>query len=253
MMIRKILLHVFFSIIVVLCCSGSILAKKNSITVGISTGYPPYYYQSDEQLKGVCIEVIESVCLSMGVEISYIEYPWKRLLLSAQKGEVDAIMPLFKTAERQKYLNFDNLILAYEEVNFFVKKDSPLRNIKNHEELFKHAIGVVTGYSYGKYFDTYQGLNTVVTQNDQHLLRMFANNRFPVGIGNRFVVVHNANMLGLTDDIAFLSPPLSREPLYMGFTKKGKKEHLVDTFSQKLLDLRKSEKYQKILEKYGLQ
>lgn len=96
--------------------------------------------------------------------------------------------------------------------------------MKNHEELFKHLIGVVAGYSYGRYFDSHKGLRTVVRQNDSHLIRMFAHNRFPVGIGNRFVVAHNASLLGIADEVTFLTPPLSKDPLYMGFSINGEKD-----------------------------
>lgn len=67
----------------------------------------------------MCIEIIENICSGINLCIQYVEYPWKRLLLSAQKGEVGFLLPLFKTAERAKYLNFGNLILAHEEVKFF--------------------------------------------------------------------------------------------------------------------------------------
>ncbi|MDJ0623102.1 MAG: transporter substrate-binding domain-containing protein [Desulfocapsaceae bacterium] len=232
---------------------GYVQAKSDVLKIGISNGYPPYYYYTDRGLEGVCVEIVENISEAMGLRLEYVEFPWKRLLLSAQKGEVDAIMPLFKTAERQKYLKFENLILAYEEVNFFVNKNSPLIEVNSHEALFQHLIGVVSGYSYGKLFDSRHDLKTVVTQNDNHLLKMFANNRFPVGIGNRFVIAHNATLLGVMDNVVFLNPPLSKEPLYMGFTRNGEKAHLTGRFSRNLEQFKKSERYQKIVVKYGLE
>lgn len=252
-MIKRVIFHILLSAIFTCISSHGIQAKDSNLRVGISTGYPPYYYHSEGEYRGVCIEIIENICAAMDLHIKYIEFPWKRLLLSAQRGEVDAILPLFKTPQREKYLNFGNLILAYEEVNFFVKKDSQLQHLDNREELFQHLIGVVSGYSYGDYFDSHSNLKTVVTQNDRHLLKMFIHNRFPVGIGNRFVVAHNAILLGVPDDITYLDPPVSREPLYMGFTKKGEKEHLTGSFGQMLEQFKKSEKYQKIIQKYRLE
>ncbi len=252
-MINRIIFQTLLITILICISSHKNQAQDNHLRVGVSTGYPPYYFHTEEGYRGVCVEIIENLCAAMDLQIKYIEYPWKRLLLSAQRGEVDAILPLFKTTQREKYLNFGNLILAYEEVNFFVKKDSQLRHIDNHEELFQHLIGVVSGYSYGDYFDSRSGVKTVVTQNDKHLLKMFIHNRFPVGIGNRFVVAHNASLFGVPGDIAYLHPPVSREPLYMGFTKKGGKEHLTGRFSQMLVQFKKSERYLKIIQKYGLE
>lgn len=168
---------------------------KHVLSIGIGTGYPPYYYKSDGKLKGVCIEIVDGVCARLGMQAEYVEYPWRRLLLSAKKGEVDAILPLFKTEERQEFLRFGDLELAYEEVYLFVEKGSSLER-QNHEQLLLNPIGVVAGYSYGPRFDELENITKVTTQSDMHQIRMFSHNRFSVGIGNRFVVTHYAQQVG---------------------------------------------------------
>ncbi len=73
------------------------------LVVGISTGYPPYYYNEGSRHTGICVNLVNAVAKKMGLEVTYKVFPWKRLLLNAEKGDVDAIMPLFRTtAEYQK-------------------------------------------------------------------------------------------------------------------------------------------------------
>lgn len=228
-------------------------AEKTEIVIATSTGYPPYYYQTDREISGICVDIIDSVAARLGIKIVYKQYPWKRMLLSAEKGDVDAVFPLFKTVERERYLLFGDLILAYEEVNFFVDKNSPLKTFENIDEVFNTPIGVVDGYSYGTYFDSRKDIKKVVTQGDYHLMKMFQYNRFQVGIGNRYVVMYNSAKLGIEENVSFLEPPLSREPLYLAFSKKSKKTHLYNNFNRELKALLESGEYEQILNTHGIQ
>lgn len=226
-------------------------AGKN-LVVGVSLGYPPYYYENEGTLDGICIEIIESISSSLGITVVFRSFPWKRLLLSAEKGEVDAIMPLFRTKEREQYLDFHDLILAYEEVGLFVARESSLTFQGDFDRIAAQSIGVVDGYSYGEEFDKKKGLEKLPTQSDFHLLQMFSHKRFPIGVGNRHVISYNAEKLGIAGQIKFLTPPLSREPLYLGFSKLGQNRHLAMVFVTKLQEMKKNGKYDLILEKYDL-
>ena len=68
-------------------------------------------------------------------------------------------MPLFQTKERQQYLDFHDLILAYEEVNLFMDTDSTITFQGDYSKLYAYPIGVVDGYSYGDKFDRQKNLN----------------------------------------------------------------------------------------------
>lgn len=236
-------------------CFSPVFASSSlekELVVGVSTGYPPYYYEKNGELGGICIEILNNIASSLGIEVVFKKLPWKRMLISAKMGEVDAVMPLFRTSDRQQYLEFKDLILAYEEVNFFVLKDSEIQFRTDYRELFTYPIGVVDGYSYGEKFDNEKNLVKILTQNDRHLLEMFSHGRFSVGVGNRQVVSFNANKMGINDRIRFISPPLSREPLYLGFSKVSRKKHFSQLFATKLQELKNSGGYDQIIDKYDL-
>lgn len=237
---------VTFLLIIFTCCNS----WTTEILVGIGTGYPPYYYKNNGKLTGICIEIVDHVAQESGVTVSYKEFPWKRLLSSARKGHVDAVMPLFKTAEREQFLLFDGLGLAYETNYFFTSKENSIPYNGDITLLNQYKIGVVTDYSYGDKFDTYPALNKIVTRNDQHLLEMYAHNRFDIGIGNKYVTQFYANKLGVADDIVYLEPPITQNMLYLGFTQNGKKTELAKIFSKNLSRLKKTGQYQDIINRY---
>ncbi|THB79121.1 MAG: hypothetical protein D6B25_02485 [Desulfobulbaceae bacterium] len=223
------------------------------ISVGVSTGYPPYYYEQDGTLQGICIDIVNTVAETLGYEVTYRQFPWKRLLAEARKGSVDAIMPLFRTTEREAYLLFDGLNLAYETNHLFAHKNQDIEFSGDLSTLRSYSIGVVSDYSYGKDFDSLTDLNKVVTQSDKHLLDMFAFHRFQVGIGSKYVILYFAQQAGIDKDIQFLSPAITRDKLYLAFTRKSEQEDLAATFAQALQDFLNSKPYQAIMEKYGLQ
>jgi len=124
--------------------------RAETLVIGIIVGYPPYYYKNDDILTGFYIDTINAVARDIGIDVEYKAYPWKRLILSAQKGDVDAIMPLFKTEVREDFLIFKGLELAHEVNHFFTGPDSPVSFNGRLDDLKPYQIGVVGGYSYGK-------------------------------------------------------------------------------------------------------
>ena len=240
-----------FVICVALCFwATTAWGAADEIVVGISTGYPPYYYEDDGELTGICIDTVNSVAQSMGLRIVYRKYPWKRLLFNAEHGHVDAIMPLFRTKERDSFLYFSNLDLVQEENSLFTWKDNDVSFDGNFDSIKSHSIGVVSGYSYGEEFDQFEHFDKVVTHNDKHLIEMFKFNRFDVGIGSRDVVLFNAHKEGISSRIRFLAPHITEGSLYIGFSRKLNHGELSERFSMALQDFKLTDAYQEILNKY---
>lgn len=230
----------------------STTVQAETLLVGISTGYPPYYYKDNKVLTGFCIETINAVARKINIEISYKVYPWKRLILSAQKGDVDAIMPLFKTEEREKYLIFKGLEVAHEINHFFTVAGSPIAFNGKLDDFKSYRIGVVDAYSYGEKFDTFDFPKKKITRDDQHLIEMFMHNRFDIGVGNRSVVQYYAGLSGITQSIQFLDPPIISEILYVGFVKQQNKIGLAQKFAKSLQMFRTTAAYQQLMDKYGI-
>jgi len=221
------------------------------ITVGVSTGYPPYYYEQNGDLEGICIDIVNSVAQSLNLQIIYKQYPWKRMLLNAQQGHVDAIMPLFRTEERDGYLYLENLDLVDEKNSFFTWKDTNVHFAGDFETIQPYTLGVVTEYSYGEKFDKYSHFKKVITQNDKHLVEMFKHKRFDVGIGSEDVVLFNAKKENISDQIQFLEPYITQAPLFIGFSKARGHKDLSKRFSAALKRFKLTKEYQTIVEKYG--
>jgi len=221
------------------------------LVVGTSTGYPPYYFVGDGKVKGICVAVINQTAQLLGMQVVYRQYPWKRLLKYGESGEVDAIMPLFKTAAREQFLVFPDIEIALEENSFFTRKGSGIKFTGALRDLAGHPIGIVVDYSYGKTFDTADYLEKIVTENELNLMQMFKFKRFTIGLGNRQVVRYFARKTGGIGDLVFLEPPITKAPLYIAFSKARGHEKLTAAFSKALGKFKNTHAYQKVLKAYG--
>ena len=89
----------------------------DKVEVNISGGYPPFYIvdkvTSNCNPSGFCIDIINEVAKMIDIYIVYNSYPWNRCLKNMEYGNGDAMLPLYKTADREKYMFYDeNNILA---------------------------------------------------------------------------------------------------------------------------------------------
>ena len=226
--------------------------STGELIVGTSTGYPPYYYLENGVLTGACVEIISRTANTLGHTVVFKQYPWRRMLHSGKTGRVDAVMPLFKTAEREKFLIFPETALALEENHFFTRRATPVHFTGRLADIAPHPVGVVTGYSYGNAFDSATYLDKIIAKNDLNLLQMFKYRRFAVGVGNRHVVRYFADKAGGIHDLVFLEPPLTRAPLYIAFSRQKGHTRLTAEFTQALRDFQTTQPYRELLKQYGM-
>lgn len=245
--------HLVRAIITIFCYFSLLLqAQATEFIIGVSTGYPPYYYEQDGKLTGICIELVNRIAEDLNLEVKYRTFPWKRLLSSAQKGEVDAIMPLFRTSEREKYLYFEGLELVLETNLFFTRKENAISYNGIFEEISPYRLGVIAEYSYGKAFDNYQHFRKVETKDEEHLLNMFKHRRFDIGVGSKYVIQFYASKAGVGDSISFLEPAITKEPLYLGLSRHRHHGDLALKLAKSLKIYKNTENYRKMLARHAM-
>ncbi len=227
-------------------------AGADELIIGTSTGYPPYYFDADGALKGLCIDLIDKTAATLGFTVTYKQYPWKRLLHYGKNGKVDAVMPLFRTPERETYLYFFHNALAVEENRFFIKKERRIRYDGNLNSLKSYQIGIVDEYSYGSAFDKADFLQKVIMRNDNRLVQLFAKDRLDIGLGNKLVVLYHAKQAGIDNEILFLDPFVTQKSLYIGFSKVRQTRAKAEAFSRALNSLKLTPFYLNLMKHYQL-
>ena len=226
-------------------------ADMKQLKIGISTGYPPFYfYTEDNEPTGICIDVVNQIGRQLGISITYTTYPWRRMLLSGKHGSVDAIMPLFRTPEREQFLFFPQTGLIDEDNRFFTAASGDSSYTGDLEDVTDKKIVVRDGYSYGPEFDHTQFKNKVIVQETEQLIRMVQSGRVDLGIGNSKVITYTAQKINAIDDIRFLSPPVTVEALFIGFSKETTAPDFVEHFDRLLRKFKETDAYQQIVTSY---
>jgi polar amino acid transport system substrate-binding protein len=216
--------------------------------------YPPYSYWKNGQVKGIGPEIINRVAENIGVKIRYQGIKWGDFPGLIEKGEINAVMPLFKTGEREQILYFPINGLVAEKNYFITWKNSGIKYSGDMRDLKGISIGVVKNYSYGENFDKAEYLKKKSYPGVELLMINLKNKKVKVAIGEYRVIQYFIKELGISDKVEFLEPPLPREFLYLAFSKNKSTgfEKLSRSFSDAIGKLRLRGTYHEIFKAHGI-
>ncbi|WP_299878123.1 ABC transporter substrate-binding protein [uncultured Cocleimonas sp.] len=232
-----------------------IASDRPFIIVGDS--YPPYSYLEDGEYKGTDVDIIKAAFNKLDIKPVFRFRPWARAMAEVRSGESDAIYSLFKTSEREEFLDYPSIPLNYEK-NILVVNGESDKTAKSIEDIKGWRIGVVTENSYGKAFDDYKDIERIEAKsNDLLVLQLNVKNRFDAIIINDLVfdmIVNNYVAAGKikNPDFRKLEYVPNNAPLYIGFSKMSHSKHelIAKEFSEALKLLKKEGLVNKILSQY---
>lgn len=68
---------------------------------------PPYYTRdADGQWGGMNVELVRALADRAGLTLKPLEYPWNRSLMSLENGQLDMMVELSRTPERERFTHF---------------------------------------------------------------------------------------------------------------------------------------------------
>lgn len=212
--------------------------------------YPPFEFKDNNGvMKGLDIDILNAIARNEKVSFEYIPVPWARALSMVENGDCDAIISLFKTPERDKFLLFPSEGLGFE-ANVIFANDSFKGDVKTINDLKGKTVGTVTEYSYGKEFDAYKGYVKEESKDQETMFKKLANNRINMAITNELVGFYMLKDLGIKN-VRKLSYVADDQPLYIGVSKKSANATELHALLNKgLNDLKKSGELAKIRNSY---
>ncbi len=91
--------------------------------------YPPYeFVNAQGRPDGFNVDIIHAVAKAMGLGVAIDLGPWDEVITQLEQGQIDALIGMFNTAERDKRFDFSipHFIASYA---VFVRKSSPIRSL----------------------------------------------------------------------------------------------------------------------------
>jgi PAS domain S-box-containing protein len=99
------------------------------LTVRGDHNYPPYEYINEQgRPDGFNVDIVNGVAKAMGLQISIDLGPWDKVTAQLERGEIDALIGMFNTQERDKKFDFSipHFIASYA---VFVRHGSPIQSL----------------------------------------------------------------------------------------------------------------------------
>lgn len=165
-----------------------------TVIVGVDHA-PPYRILEPSRKTGLYLEIFEEIADRLGWTVQYREAPFRRLQLMLQKGEIDMMLGLVRTNEREQNLEFVAPAFPPERRLFFYLDDQ--NRIDRYGDLGDKSIGVLEGATYFRRFDQDETLAKESAARYENLMLMMQKGRVDVVIAPELVGLYTARKLGL--------------------------------------------------------
>jgi hypothetical protein len=88
-----------FVLVAVIVISANVAYSGDKLIFSAYSSAAPHFWVKDGNLIGVGPEVVETVFTELGVSVESRVYPWKRILMLAERGDIDVVAGLYFTPE----------------------------------------------------------------------------------------------------------------------------------------------------------
>jgi polar amino acid transport system substrate-binding protein len=239
-------------LLIVLHSQFSFAADKRVLITSLET--PPY---SGEKLtkQGGSIEIIKEAFSRVGYKTKIKFYPWKRAIEAAKRGNSDGVGPLWYTKERTEWFLYSKRLQTPSLIGFFKQKNRKFQ-LKEHEDLRRHAVGYVLGYAYSK------ELYTNITHSKGYsfytpydLFSAMIKGKIDLAVLGKRVGEYllNTNFPEISDKYHFTGPVIETREQYLAISKKAKDSQIkLSDFNTGLEIIRKDGSLKKILTRHGI-
>lgn len=137
------------------CCCAPALAQCTRVVFSANPDYPPYHWAEGDRIVGASVALTGRILDEMGIrwEARFVG-PWPRVLKSAEYGEIDLVVSLKPTPEREAYLEFTRNPAFPNPMAVFVARARPLKFDRLTDLVGKRG-GRAAGDRFGDAFDRF--------------------------------------------------------------------------------------------------
>jgi polar amino acid transport system substrate-binding protein len=233
---------------------------KDALTIGIVPALPPIstYATDAKTVVGFDVDLSQVVADSLGRKLKLVVLAWPDWPLALQSGKVDAVVSNVTVTEERK-AKFDFSTYRRDEVGFYVRKDSPIKSIREPKDVAGLRIITDAGTNQEKVLlewdkeNVAHGLKPVSVQYyDDDAVRTLAlqSGRADAIFSVNAVLAWQAATQGKTRLVGTVSGGWPRTAEVAITTRKG--SGLADPITQVLNDLIRDGKYRQVLDRWSL-
>ena len=239
----------YLFLIVSLFLSQTLLAKHQNIAVGTDS-WPPFRIHTDDHFSGIDFDVWKEIEKRLDLRVTFMKFPWSRILHNLKSGELDAMSGLAKRSERAEYVDYTTPPYYTCSTVFYLKKGEG-HLVKTYEDLYKYPIAYVANSAYFKKFDNDSKLKKHSIYSEIQLIKMLNNNRIKVIIGTDCQADYEISKLGLTSSFEKAHyKPKNNVDLFFVISKKSHFIKDLHKINKVIQDMIEEGKIKEIAQKY---
>ncbi|WP_426416013.1 substrate-binding periplasmic protein [Aestuariirhabdus sp. LZHN29] len=214
--------------------------------------FPFLLEQNGADISGLGADVSRRIMERLGLPVKIDVLPWKRVMLMAEKGNVDAVIGPYRTALRETFMEYTVTPFYLDRVMLFAPAGTGLSWDGDLSALKGKKIAVVRGWSNGDRFDSRRAdLDVTELESLEAGLRAVALGHYDLVVGNlrhARVVIDGRD---LQWKVEALEPALVETGGYITLTRKGRLWALRDKVNQQLIQMRDSGELARLQRAYG--
>ncbi|MBL8473033.1 MAG: transporter substrate-binding domain-containing protein [Rhodocyclaceae bacterium] len=194
-------------------------AQCTQLVMSAHPDYPPYQWKEEDRIVGASVDIAGRILDELGVKWQADSVgPWKRVLKSAENGQIDMILSLRDTPERRNFLQFTGAPSFPNPTAVFM---AAARRFDYHgwPDLRQRRGGIAAGDKFGEEFDRYAAQNLSLEETDTPVANFhkLAAGRLDFVLTGLYTGRAQLAALRLEAQIVALQPVVNSSQVHLGF------------------------------------
>lgn len=217
-------------------------AECSRVVISSDPAYPPLHWYDGETLQGASIEIAKRVLsdLKIPYEVRYLG-PFPRVMALAERGEVDMVVTLKKTPEREAFLLYPKTPALSNPVAVFGFRERPFV-FRERSDLVGLRGGITRGNVFGNGLDEYirEWLKVEESSSPESNFDKLALGRLDYFITGFYTGMALLLKRGDEERFAVKEPFLSDSPNFVALTRNGKCAGKIEQVDAQLAMMKKN-------------
>jgi len=151
------------------------LSQHPTLRIHNEQGWAPYNYFENGLPKGYSIDYMKLLAKKMGVDLEFITGPsWSEFIEMIKNKEIDIMLNIARTFEREKFINFTNSYLDLAQA-LFIRDD--MEDIHSIEQLFGKRFAIPKGFFHEETMKKYPRIQLVQVKDTADSVQAVAFNK----------------------------------------------------------------------------
>jgi polar amino acid transport system substrate-binding protein len=226
---------------------------NDKIVVVVDQNYPPYMFGvgTTQKADGLYPKLLEAIFTRIGIKVEIQALPWEEALKAGREGSA-AVGGIYKNNARLEIYDFSEPLFE-ERLAVYVKKGETF-HLTRLSDLQGKTIGLNRGWSYGNEFDTAREKYRFTVEEENSNLQNFkklVSGKIDCLIADQVAASQIIRQEHWNKQIERLDKPAAVTQAYLAFTKRLKKQDLLQRFNQALADMKKDGSYDNLVQAFA--